>query len=98
MARQAAIDHAFNQFIRDDGNSIDAADVKACFAACIHPKVVSGDCSEDEVFLEFLSNFQDKNNDGRLHRDDWNAYYDKISGSVPNDDHFIQLMCQVWRM
>ena len=96
--RQAAIDHAFNQFVRDDGNSICAADVKSCYASSIHPKVISGECSEDEVFLDFLSNFTDKNNDGRLHRDCWNAYYSKISEGVPNDDHFVQLMCQVWRM
>jgi hypothetical protein len=98
MARQAAIDHAFNQFIRDDGNSIDAADAKTVFAASLHPKVISGECSEDEVFLEFLTNFQDRNNDGRLHREDWTAYYQTISEKVPNDDHFIQLMCQVWRI
>jgi len=52
----------------------------------------------DESFLELLSNFTDKNNDVRVHREEWNAYYEKISANVPNDEHFCQLMCQVWRM
>jgi len=96
--RQAAIDHAFNRCLRDDGNSVDAADLKAVYAANLHPKVVSGEISVDESFLELLSNFTDKNNDGRVHREEWNAYYEKISANVPNDEHFCQLMCQVWRM
>lgn len=96
--RQAAIDHAFNKFITDDGNSICAADLKGCYASNIHPKVISGEISEDEAFLDLLTNFIDKNNDGRVHREEWNAYYCKISAGIPNDEHFCQLMCQVWRM
>jgi hypothetical protein len=88
MARQATIDHAFNQFIRDDGNSIDAADAKKVFRASLHPLAIRGDATEDEVFLDFLTNFQDRNNDGRLHREDWNAHYLSISANVPEDDHF----------
>ena len=49
--------------------------------------------SEDEVMLEFLGNFTDRDNNGRVHRDEWNAYYAKISAGVHNDDHFITLMC-----
>jgi hypothetical protein len=96
--RKTAIEHAFDRFVTDDSNSVQAADLKGVYATNIHPKVVSGECSADEAFLELLSNFTDKNNDGRVHRDEWNAYYDKISANIPNDDHFIQLMCQVWRI
>ena len=96
--RQAAIDAAFNKFVKNDGNSVEAADLKACYASSIHPKVISGEISEDEAFLEFLSNFTDKNNDGRVHRDEWDAYFNKISANIPNDDHFCQLVHQVWRL
>ena len=90
--RQAVIDAAFNKFIRDDTESIEAADLKAAYAANLHPKVISGELSEDEVFLEFLTNFSDRNRDGRIHRDEWNAYYGKISSSIDVDSHFNQLM------
>jgi hypothetical protein len=96
--RQAAIDHAFNKFITDDGNTVEAADLKTVYATNIHPRVVSGECSPDEAFLELLTNFNDRNNDGRVHREDWNAYYEKISANIANDEHFCQLMCQVWRI
>ena len=32
----------------------------------MHPKVISGEITEDEAFLEFLANFGDKNNDGKI--------------------------------
>ena len=96
--RQAVIDAAFNKFIRDDTESIEAADLKAAYAANLHAKVISGELSEDEVFLEFLTNFSDRNRDGRIHRDEWNAYYGKISSSIDVDSHFNQLMAQVWRL
>jgi hypothetical protein len=87
--RQAVIDAAFNRFVRDDGNSIEAILLKGVYATTIHPKVISGESSEDEVLLDLLTNFQDRNGDGRIHREDWNAYYTSISGNVPNDDHFV---------
>jgi hypothetical protein len=96
--RQTAIDRAFNRFVTEDGNSIEAADLKSVYVTSIHPRVVSGECSTDEAFLELLTNFTDRDNNGRVHRDEWNAYYEKISATIPNDDHFYQLMCQVWRI
>lgn len=43
--RQAAIDDCFNKFIKDDGNSVEAADLKASYAANLHPRVISGEFS-----------------------------------------------------
>ena len=96
--RQAVIDATFNKFIRDDPESVEAADLKASYAANLHPRVISGELSEDEVFLEFLTNFTDRNRDGRIHRDEWNAYYGKISSTIDVDSHFNKLLAQVWRL
>jgi hypothetical protein len=92
------IDHAFNKFVRDDGNSVEAALLKGAYCAKIHPKVLSSEISEDEAFLELLKNFNDKDGNGRVHRDDWNAYFSGVSAKVENDQHFTQLMCQAWKL
>jgi hypothetical protein len=34
----------------------------------MHPKVKEGKMTEDEVYLEFLQSFGDKNKDGRITR------------------------------
>ena len=97
-SRQTFIDAAFNKFVRDDQNSIQAADLKPVYMTKLHPKVVSGQCSEDEVFLEFLTHFGDKSRDDRINRAEWNKYYQGISATVPVDEHFGVLMAQVWQL
>ena len=92
------IDHAFNKFVRDDGNSIEAALIKGNYACNVHPKVISGEISEDEALLQFLSNFGDRDNNGRIHRDEWCKYWEGVSASVADDSHFVNLMCQVWKL
>ena len=64
----------------------------------MHPKVQTGEMTEDEVFLEFLQNFGDRNRDGKITRSEWNEYYAAVSASVDNDDHFVQLMKAAWRL
>lgn len=54
--------------------------------------------TEDEVFLEFLANFGDRNRDGKIQRDEWNDYYAAVSASIDNDDHFVQLMITAWKL
>ena len=92
------VDKAFLKFDADGSGEITAEDLKGVYNASLHPKVQSGELSEDEVFLEFLQNFGDRNKDGRIQRDEWNEYYAAVSSSVDNDDHFVQLMKAAWRL
>ena len=61
-----------------------------------HPKVKSGEVSEDEIFVEFLQNFGDRNKDGTITREEWNDYYAAVSSNIDNDEHFTALMKQAW--
>lgn len=90
--RKQAILDAFNKFDLDCSGSINAADLKATFPASSHPRVISGELTEDEAFLEFLSNFGDKNNDGKITKTEWCDYYSAVSMCVESDDHFCALM------
>ena len=63
-----------------------------------HPKVINGTLTEDQVFMEFLSNFGDRNHDGRIERAEWNDYYSAVSSSIDNDDHYVQLMKTAWKL
>ena len=54
--------------------------------------------TEEQVFIEFLQNFNDKNCDGKVDREEWNEYYAAVSSSIDNDDHFVQLMKTAWKL
>ena len=96
--RQAIVDKAFLKFDRDGNGHIDAKDLKGVYNCDFHPKVISGEMSPEEVFLEFLANFGDKNRDGKVQRSEWNDYYAAVSASIDNDDHFVQLMKTAWKL
>ena len=96
--RQAMVDKAFLKFDSNGSGVIEAADLKGIYNANFHPKVISGEMTEDEVFLEFLANFGDKNGDGKITKEEWNDYYAAVSSSIDNDDHFVQLMKAAWKL
>ena len=90
------VDKAFLKFDANGNGCIDAADLRGTYNCSFHPKVQSGEMTEDEVFLDFLANFGDKNRDGKIQRDEWNEYYAAVSSSIDNDEHFVQLMRTAW--
>jgi len=92
------VDKAFLKFDADGSGVIEAADLKGVYTANMHPKVISGEMTEDEVFLEFLANFGDKNRDGKISRAEWRDYYAAVSSSIDNDDHFVELMKAAWKL
>lgn len=59
---------------------------------------MSGEKTEDEIFVEFLANFGDKNKDGIITRSEWNDYYSAVSASIDNTDNFVMLMKSAWRL
>ncbi len=96
--RQAITDAVFFKFDKDGNGYIDASDVKGSFNSSMHPKVIDGSKTEDQVFLEFLTNFGDKNKDGKITKTEWNDYYSAVSASIDNDDHFVDLMKAAWKL
>eukprot|EP00331_Platyophrya_macrostoma_P006953 CAMPEP_0176430518 /NCGR_PEP_ID=MMETSP0127-20121128/14299_1 /TAXON_ID=938130 /ORGANISM="Platyophrya macrostoma, Strain WH" /LENGTH=190 /DNA_ID=CAMNT_0017812419 /DNA_START=34 /DNA_END=606 /DNA_ORIENTATION=- len=95
--RQAIVDKAFQKFDRDGSGEVNAADLKGVYDASKHPKVISGEMTPDEVFLEFLQSFGgDK--DGIITKKEWDHYYSAVSASVDNDDYFLELMTQCWKL
>ena len=52
----------------------------------------------NDVFVEFLGTFGDKNGSGRLTRDQWNDHYAAVSAQIENDSHFVSLVVTTWRL
>ena len=63
-----------------------------------HPKVKSGELTEDQAFGEYLQNFGDSNRDGKITKAEWIEYYSAVSASIDNDEHFVQLMTITWKL
>ena len=67
--RLSAIDKAFLKFDKDGSGNIDIRDLRGVFNAKNHPKVISGEITEDQVFAQFLKNFSDRSIETKIQRD-----------------------------
>ncbi len=92
------VDKAFLKFDKDGNGYLEASDMKGVYNCTFHPKVQSGEMTEDQVFLQFLANFGDKNRDGKITRAEFTDYYSAVSASIDNDGHFVQLMKTAWKL
>ena len=52
----------------------------------------------EEVFVEFLASFGDKNGDGIITKEEWDDYYAAVSANIDNDEHFVLLMKNAWKI
>ena len=77
--RQAAVDKVFLYFDKTCDGYVSAEDLKYSFNVDKHPKFQSGEMTKDEIFMEFLTNFNDKHGDGRIDRREFNDYYAAVS-------------------
>ena len=96
--RQAAVDQAFLKFDKTCDGVIDAADLAEAYNVDKHPKYISGEMTKDEIFMEFLQNFNDKNGDGKITREEFNEYYAAVSADIDRDDYFVLMMRQAWKL
>ena len=96
--RQEVIDAAYCKFDKDGNGIVNSADLRVAFDCSQHPKVISGETTPEEVFVEFLASFGDKNGDGVITKAEWNDYYAAVSANIDNDEHFCQLMANAWKL
>jgi Ca2+-binding EF-hand superfamily protein len=96
--RQVMVDKAFVKFDRDASGYIDANDLRGVYNCTMHPKVKSGQMTEEQAFREFLGSFNDKDRNGQITKDEWDEYYAGVSASVDNDEHFCLLMRNAWKI
>ncbi|EGR27487.1 hypothetical protein IMG5_195340, partial [Ichthyophthirius multifiliis] len=90
---------AFCKFDSDNTGYIYNADIRGLYNCSNHPKVVKGEMTEEQVFVEFLQNFRESNKrNGRIEKQEWIDYYAAVSYSIQNDEHFIKLISQAWNI
>ena len=92
------MDRAFLEFDKDCSGFVEPNDLKGVYDCSQHPKVRSGEMTEEEVFWDFLESFGDTNRDFRISKTEWDDYYAAVSSNIDNDDHFILLMKNAWKL
>ena len=96
---------AFNKLDKDKSGYIEVQDLKGVYNATKHPDVIQGKKTEDQVLMEFLETFEThhniRNNDAPDHivtKEEFIEYYNNISSSMDNDEHFVLMMNNAWKI
>eukprot|EP00999_Lentomonas_sp_LEN2_P000282 NODE_1278_length_924_cov_92.032622_g1232_i0.p1 GENE.NODE_1278_length_924_cov_92.032622_g1232_i0~~NODE_1278_length_924_cov_92.032622_g1232_i0.p1 ORF type:complete len:269 (+),score=45.68 NODE_1278_length_924_cov_92.032622_g1232_i0:115-921(+) len=97
--RRELVQRAFDCLDRDNNNTADLHDVRGRFDASTHPKVISGEMTEDDVLGDFLKTFDGSSNpDSVVTRSEFEAYYAGLSAGIDNDDYFETMLCNAWQL
>ena len=96
--RKEIIAQAYKKLDVTGDGKVTLDDVAKLYDASQHPEVVSGKRSEQDIFMEFMSLWDTQVKDGIVTLDEFMEYYKDISASVDNDDEFVFILKQAWKL
>ena len=102
--RKAIVTQAFNKLDIDKSGFIDMNEIKHSYSAKNNPDVRQGKKTEEEVYTEFMETFQANHllrsgpRSKRITYEEFLDYYNTISMSIKDDDQFIFLIQNAWKL
>lgn len=66
QAREAVVAAAFAKLDRSGDGVVTVDDLRGVYSGCTHPKVRSGEWTEEQVLRHFLDNFDSSEKDGQV--------------------------------
>ncbi|ELR52080.1 Calcyphosin, partial [Bos mutus] len=98
QAREAVVTAAFAKLDRSGDGVVTVDDLRGVYSGRTHPKVRSGEWTEEQVLRHFLDNFDSSEKDGQVTLAEFQDYYSGVSASVDTDEEFVAMMTSAWRL
>ncbi|XP_028620808.1 calcyphosin isoform X2 [Grammomys surdaster] len=96
--REAVIAAAFAKLDQTGDGVVTIDDLRGVYSGRAHPKVCSGEWTEDEALQQFLDNFDTFEKDGQVTLAEFQDYYSGLSASVDTDPEFVAIVSSAWRL
>lgn len=103
--RKELCKRAFKIMDRDNSGFVDINDLRHRYNAKMHPDVIQGKKTEDEVLFEFLDTFDvhyltshTHDKDEKIDLNEWYEYYNNVSMSIDDDAYFELMMTNAWNL
>ena len=102
--RKNIVIKAFDKLDLDKSGNVELNEIKSLYNFKNNKDVLNGKKSEEEVFNEFIETFETHHNlkkgfrDKRVSKEEFIEYYNNISMSIDDDDLFIELISNSWKL
>ena len=73
-------------------------DIAQIYDASQHPEVIEGKKTPDEVYPDFMSQWDTQVADGIVTFEEFLEYYEGVSCSIDRDDYFTLMMQRAWKL
>ena len=64
----------------------------------LHPEVVAGKKTEEQILKEFMEGMGDKDGDAKISAAEFLDYYEDLSANIDDDDYFELMMRNAWHL
>ncbi|XP_048404810.2 calcyphosin-2 isoform X2 [Stegostoma tigrinum] len=97
--RKAFVRKAYMKLDPNKTGSVSVNVISKFYNGRKHPKVLSGECSEQQIRTSFLDTLQENCiNSGEVTYSEFEAYYEGLSLEVANDEDFANIMRNCWAL
>ena len=104
--RKKIIIQVFKMFDKNKNGTIDLDDIRESYNAKMHPDVILGKKTEEEILAEFLDTFEyqfnllndEKENENKINMEEFMDYYNNISFGIKDDDYFEEMIKNVYNL
>jgi len=98
-ARKAVVMQAFSKLDKSGDGIVTTDDLKGVYTAKDHPRVKSGDATEDQILKQFLARFEgNTSTDGKVTKQEFLDYYAALSKAVDDDVYFVEMIKLMWAL
>ncbi|XP_043403591.1 calcyphosin-2 isoform X5 [Chelonia mydas] len=95
--RKAFVRKAYMKLDFNKTGSIPMVDIRKCYCAKKHSRVLSGDATEEEIKSSFLETLEDAcSNSGEVSYCEFEDYYEGLSIGIMNDEDFVNILRNAW--
>ena len=102
--RKEIVLKAFDKLDLDKSGKIELSEIKSLYNVKNHKDVLSGKKTEEDLYNEFIETFEMHHNlkkgfkEKRVSKEEFLEYYNNISMSIDDDDLFINLISNAWKL